>query len=74
MSERRRWELKAAALYTEGESLQDIIDLAVTEFLDRLRESTPGFAETLRTAELSRQDRAGVRRVGEAGPSKMRKS
>jgi hypothetical protein len=74
VSDRRRFELRAAGPYIGAESLQEIIDLAVTEFLNRLREGTPGFAETLETAERARRERAGVRTLGDAGSSKMRKS
>ena len=49
-----------ASLFTGHESLQDIIDLAVTEFLDRLRDQ-PGFSDALMAAEQEQQRRAGVR-------------
>jgi hypothetical protein len=49
-----------AGLFTGHESLQDIIDLAVTEFLDRLR-GQPGFSEALTAAEQEQQRRAGIR-------------
>jgi hypothetical protein len=48
--------------FTGCESLQDVIDLAVTEFLDRLR-TTPGFLQALSAAERERQRRAGVQTV-----------
>jgi hypothetical protein len=57
--DRRRFELRMAGLFTGQESLQDIVDLAVTEFLDRLRES-PGFLEALAAAEREQQRRAGI--------------
>lgn len=59
-SDRRRFELRMAGLFTGHESLQDIIDLAVTEFLDRLGD-TPGFSEALTAAEREQQRRAGIR-------------
>jgi hypothetical protein len=49
-----------AALFTGQESQQDVINLAVTEFLDRLR-GAPGFLEALKAAEREQQRRAGVR-------------
>jgi hypothetical protein len=58
-SARRRFELHMAGVFTGHESLQEIIDLAVTEFLDRLR-TVPGFPEALTAAERERQRRAGV--------------
>ena len=56
-----------AGLFTGHESLQDIIDLAVTEFLDRLR-ARPGFLDALAAAEHEQQRRAGVQPV-EEGPT-----
>lgn len=55
-----------AGVFTGQESLQDVIDLAVTEFLDRLRTS-PGFLDALAAAEGELQRRAGVRPVNEGG-------
>lgn len=40
-------------------SLQETIDLAVRELLERLREE-PGFEEALEAAEASRRRRAGI--------------
>ena len=60
VSDRRRFELRMAGMFTGHESLQDIIDLAVTEFLDRLRQQ-PGFQAALTAAELEQQRRAGIR-------------
>jgi hypothetical protein len=60
VSDRRKFELRMASLFTGHESLQDIIDLAVTEFLDRLRDQ-PGFSDALMAAEQEQQRRAGVR-------------
>jgi hypothetical protein len=48
-----------AALFTGQESVQDVINLAVTEFLDRLR-SAPGFVESLATTEHEQQRRGRV--------------
>src|SRR5260370_40775428 len=60
VSDRQRFELRMAALFTGQESLQDVINLAVTEILDRLR-GVPGFLESLTAAEREQQRRAGVR-------------
>jgi hypothetical protein len=62
ISERRRFELQAASLYTGAAGLQGTIDLAVSEFLDRMH-TEPGFSETLDQAERSQQRRAGVRQL-----------
>jgi hypothetical protein len=62
-----------AGLFIGKESLQDVIDLAVSEFLDRLREDAPRFVEALEAAEHEQQRRAGVQSVDEAGPTRMRK-
>lgn len=66
VSDRRRFELRMAGLFTGHESLQDIIDLAVTEFLDRLREQ-PGFQTALTAAEHEQQRRAGIRTSPSSG-------
>jgi hypothetical protein len=62
ISARRRFELKTAELFTGAAGLQGVIDLAVTEFLDRMR-AVPGFTDTLVHAENSQQHRAGVRQL-----------
>jgi hypothetical protein len=49
-----------ACLFTGQESLQDVVDLAVTEFLDRLRQQA-GFQAALTAAEHEQQRRAGIR-------------
>ena len=59
VSDRQRFELRMAALFTGQESVQDVINLAVTEFLDRLR-SAPGFADSLAAAEHEQQRRGRV--------------
>jgi hypothetical protein len=64
VSDRHRFELRMAALFTGQESLQDVINLAVTEFLDRLR-GVPGFLESLAAAEREQQRRGGVRPIGD---------
>jgi hypothetical protein len=66
VSDRRRFELRMAAMFTGQESLQDVIDLAVGEFLDHLR-SSPGFLDALAAAEREQQRRAGVHPVDEGG-------
>jgi hypothetical protein len=70
VSERRRFELRLAGSFTGRESLQDIIDLAVTEFLDRLRDDVLGFTEALAAAERAQQRRAGVQSVDVARTKK----
>jgi hypothetical protein len=65
VSNRRRFELRVAGSFTGRDSLQDTIDLAVTEFLDRLRSDADGFVEALASAEREQQRRAGVQSVGE---------
>lgn len=66
VSARRRFELRMAGMFTGHESLQDIIDLAVNEFLDHLR-ARPGFLDALAAAEREQQRRGGVHPV-EDGP------
>lgn len=73
VSSRRREELLMAGRFVSRASLQDIIDYAVTDFLDRLRDDAPEFDETLKLVEQYQQRKAGVRSVGEADASKSRK-
>ncbi|MDQ2708779.1 MAG: hypothetical protein M3Z25_14575 [Actinomycetota bacterium] len=65
VSARRRFELVMAQGFTGTESLQAVIDLAVTEFLDRCR-AEPGFLDALTSAERAQQRRTHVRPL--AGP------
>jgi hypothetical protein len=67
VSDRRRFELRMASVFTGQESLQDVVDLAVTEFLDRLR-ARPGFLDALATAEREQQRRAGIRPIDNDEP------
>lgn len=73
VSARRRFELQMAAPFAGQHSLQDTIDLAVTEFLDRLGKDVPEFVDALEAAERAQRRRAGVQSVSEAGPTRMRK-
>jgi hypothetical protein len=54
--------LQAAALYTGCDNLQSVLDLAIAEFLDRMKREE-GFRDTLVSAERAQQRRAGVRRL-----------
>jgi hypothetical protein len=60
VTDRRRFELHMAGAFTGRETLQGVIDLAVDEFLGRLR-GTPGFEAALAAAEAEQQRRAGLR-------------
>jgi hypothetical protein len=62
VSERTRFELEAAALYTGRHTLQSVLELAVAEFLERVR-AQEGFLATLDTAERAQQRRADVPRL-----------
>lgn len=62
ISDRQRFELDAAGLFTGRGTLQSVLDLAVQEFLDRMR-SVDGFAAALDAAEREQQRRTGVRQV-----------
>lgn len=57
---RRRFALQMAGAFTGRETLQGVIDLAVDEFLARLRKA-PGFEAALAAAEAEQQRRAGAR-------------
>jgi len=55
-----------AESFTGHLTLQAVIDLAVTEFLQRLHR-VEGFTEALANAEREKQRRAGVRNVRRRG-------
>lgn len=63
VDDRRRFELHMAGSFSGRETLQGVIDLAVDEFLARLREA-PGFVSALSAAEAEQRRRAGVRTAG----------
>jgi hypothetical protein len=57
-----------AGLFVGTSSLQDTIDVAVKEFLERMH-STRGYREALRSAEQNQRRRAGVPAIKRsAGP------
>lgn len=60
VTSRRKFELVGAMNFVGATTLQGVIDVAVDEFLDRMRD-TPGYARTLKDAEREQQRRAGVR-------------
>ena len=59
ITDRVRFELKMAEPFTGTWSLQAVIDLAVTEFLDRIK-AVEGFNEALVNAEREQRRRAGI--------------
>lgn len=61
---RTQFELQAAALFTGCSTLQGVLELAVNEFLENLRQQA-GFRETLDAAERAQQQRAGVIPLGD---------
>jgi hypothetical protein len=56
---RQRFELTMAQSFLGARSLQETVDTAVSELIDRLT-SEPGFVEALAAAEASQRRRAGV--------------
>ena len=60
ITSRTRFELQVAATFVGTASHQETIDLAVREFLDRLRTDADGYTEALTRAEAHQQARAGV--------------
>lgn len=62
ITDRRRFELKAAVLFTGADGLQGVIDLAVDQFLASVG-TVPGFVEALAAAEASQRQRSGVREI-----------
>jgi hypothetical protein len=63
ISDRRRFELAMAQPFVGKFTLQEVIDLAVTEFLDRQR-AVEGFRAALLSAENSQRSRGGVPSIG----------
>lgn len=64
-----RYELIAAGLFSDEVGMQAIIDVAVQEFLDRMRQ-TEGFSDAVKAAAASRARlRGNVRQLrgGDAG-------
>jgi hypothetical protein len=59
ITDRRRFELSMAQPFVGKFSLQDVIDVAVSEFLEGLY-SVEGFRTALHSAEKSQRDRSGV--------------
>lgn len=59
VADRTRFELQAAGLFTGRATLQAVLDLAVAEFLERLR-GVEGFVEALEQAEREQRRRAGT--------------
>lgn len=59
VTDRVRFELGMASLFTGTKSLQDTIDLAVSEFLSKLH-TNAGFSQALLDAEQSRLLRLGI--------------
>lgn len=59
VSDRTRFELQMAALFVGTRTVQDTIDVAVSEFIERLRRN-PGYQAALDAAESSQRVRAAV--------------
>jgi hypothetical protein len=59
---RRKFELLGALNFVGATTLQGVIDVAVDEFLNRMR-GTSGYTDALAAAEAEQQRRAGVRTV-----------
>ena len=54
-----RRQLLLAMAFTDARTTQEVIDRAVQEFLARLRESVPGFADAAEAAAASASGRPG---------------
>src|SRR4051812_13144423 len=60
---RIRFELQVAAAFVGASTLQQTLDIAVQEFLDRLHQDAPGFTTAVASAERHQQHRAGLRNL-----------
>lgn len=58
-TDRQRFALRVAGTFVGTKNLQETINLAVDEFLDRQRQ-VRGFLDALEAAEASQRERAGV--------------
>jgi hypothetical protein len=59
---RTRFELQVAGPFVDGANLQETVDIAVSEFLERMR-AVAGYTSALLAAEASQRARAGVRDI-----------
>lgn len=59
LTDRQRFELQTAALFVGVESLQEVIDTAVGEFIARMN-GVDGYTAALKAAEAHQRQRAGV--------------
>lgn len=59
---RRKFELLGAMNFVGATALQGVIDIAVDEFLNRMR-GTPGYSDALTASEAEQRRLAGVRTV-----------
>lgn len=57
---RTRFELQVAGAFVGATTLQATIDIAVQEFLDRLRRDAEGYAAALGAAERYQQRRSAI--------------
>lgn len=63
VNERTRFELQVAGAFVGSLTLQATIDIAVREFLTRLREEADGYGAALVAAERHQQRRSNVSRL-----------
>lgn len=63
ITDRARFELQIAAAFVGTRSLQETIDMAVAEFLERHHE-VAGFKDAVAAAEASQRARGGIPTIG----------
>ena len=62
ISDRERFELRMAGSFVGRDTLQSVLELAVSEFLERMR-SVDGYPAALKAAEREQQRRSGIRHL-----------
>jgi hypothetical protein len=63
IADRTRFELQVAAAFVGARSLQETVDIAVAEFLER-QHQVAGFKDALTAAEANQRARGGIPTVG----------
>lgn len=63
---RQRLELQVAQAFVGANSLQAVLDTAVSAFVASLRREAKGFSDAVERAEQHQRSRAGVRDISDA--------
>lgn len=64
INDRTRFELELAQPFVGAHSMQEILTIAIDEFITRMND-VPGFNEACAAAEANQRQRAGVHTLGQ---------